>query len=339
MNRNKRMIGIMILGMVLISLPIGRAMANEGIDYEEQDNLVTLTVDDLTIMVNAGGLVPKFHYILDNGLSFNIMFKLMAEFFDFNGDDVFQYNESNVWGTEPPVNGEIRYNTILALPSVAWEFSGFVTEESENNIVAIHFNFTSATISAPFYNDLEITIAAHLYIEDQIFDGYQLEGGKELKFDLIVKNWPWQKDDSKLAIRFDISADNEEDQMEQELGNPIDLGSISTGSEQKATHGEGIKESVNIEHGDVEGYFAYSTQSQNRINNEFQTKDVDASYSSTEDNTLQYYLCFEHFDDELVYDPSVGSTVDSTQDFPLYVFPIVSGLIFTTVIILIRRRK
>ncbi len=298
--------------MVLILLSASQTLADEGISYQEQNNLVTLTVDDLTITVNAGGQVPKFHYQLDSGLSFNIMFKLMAEYYDFNDDGVFQYNETNIWGTEAPAQGEIRYNTILALPSVIWEFSGFEADEVDGNTVAVHFNFTSASISDPNYIGLEIAIVAHLYMEDQIIDGYALEGGRELKFDLIVKNWPWQKDNTDLAIRFDISSDNAEDDIEQESGTPVDMGSNTTGMEQKAVHTEDVKQDVTIDHGAVEGYFAYASQSQNSINNEFQTCEVGASYS-TEENNIQYYLCFEHFD-TLIYDPSVGSGESDDAD-------------------------
>jgi len=298
--------------MVLILLSASQTLADEGIGYNEQNNLVTLTVGDLTIKVNAGGQVPKFHYQLESGLSFNIMFKLIAEYYDFNGDGVFQYNETNIWGNEVPAPGEIRYKTILALPSVVWEFSGFEREEVDGTTVAVHFNFTSASILDPYYIDLELAIVAHLYMEDQIIDGYALEGGRELKFDLLVKNWPWQKDDTDLAIRFDISSDNDEDDIEQEPGTPVETGSNTTGMEQKAKHTEEVKQDVTIDHGDVEGYFAYATQSQNRINNEYQTKGVEASYSSDGEDNIQYYLCFEHFDDELIYDPSIGSIGDET---------------------------
>jgi len=308
MKLHKYYLGLSL--MVLILFSASQTLADEGIGYNEQNNVVTLTVDDLTIMVNAGGQVPKFHYKLESGLSFNIMFKLLAEFYDFNEDGVFQYNETNLWGSEPPAIGEIRHNTILALPSIIWEFSGFETEDVEGTTVAIHFNLTSTTILDPFYAGLELAIVAHFYLEDQITNGYQLEGGRELKFDLMVKNWPWQKDDSKLAIRFDISSDSDEDEIEQESGTPVNTGSNSTGMEQKAEHTEDIKQAVNVKHGNVEGYFAYATQSQNRINNEYQTKSVEASYSSDGEDNVQYYLCFEHFDDELIYDPSIGS-IDS----------------------------
>ncbi len=298
--------------MVLILLSANNALADEGIGYQEQGNIVTLNIDDLAITVNAGGQVPKFHYKLESGLSFNIMFKLIAEFYDFNEDGVFQYNETNIWGTDPPEIGEIRYNTILALPSVMWAFSGFESEVVEEKTVAIHFNFTSTNIFDPFYADLELAIVAHLYLEDQTIDGYQLEGGRELKFDLIVKNWPWQKDDTNLAIRFDISSENEDAEMEQEAGKPIETGSNTTGMEQKAEHTEDVKQVLAINHGDVEGYFAYATESQNNIGGEFQTKNVEASYSTDGDDNIQYYLCFEHFDDELIYDPSIGSIGEET---------------------------
>jgi len=310
MKLHKYFLGLSL--MVLILFSASQTLADEGIGYQELNNEVTLNINDLTLMVNAGGQVPKFHYQLESGLSMNIMFKLLAEFYDFNEDGVFQYNETNIWGSEPPGIGEIRYTTILALPSVTWEFSGFEPEEVDGTTVAVHFNFTSTSISDPFYAGLELAIEAHLYMEDQIIDGYALEGGRELKFDLIVKNWPWQKDDTNLAIRFDISTDNDEDEIEQEPGKPIDTGSDTTGMEQKAEHTEDVKQAVTINHDDVEGYFAYATQSQNRINNEYQTKGVEASYCTDGDN-IQYYLCFEHFDDELIYDPSIGSiTSDET---------------------------
>ncbi len=313
MKLQKYFFGLCLIALIFFST--NQSLADEGIGYQEQNGLVTLTVDDLTIMVNAGGQVPKFHYQLESGLSFNIMFKLMAEYYDFNEDGVFQFNEINVWGNNTPAPGEIRYSTILALPSVVWEFSGFVPEEVDETIVAVHFNFTSTSILDPFYSDLELAIVAHLYLNDQIIDGYEIEGGRELKFDLNVRNWPWQKDDTNLAIRFDISSDNTDDELEQEPGIPVDTGSNTTGEEQKAIHTENeVKQEVTIRHGDVEGYFAYANQSQNRINNEYVDEIVTASYCTDGENTLQYYLSFEHFDDELIYDPSIGSLSVDTED-------------------------
>jgi len=302
--------------VVLMLLSASQTFASQGISYAEQNKLVTISVDNLTIMVNAGGQIPKFHYQVDNGLSFNVMFKLMAEYYDFNDDGAFQYNETNIWGSEPPGIGEVRYNTIFSMSSVVWAFSGFEVEESEGVAVAIHFNFTSTDILDPNYAGLELAIVAHFYLDNQVIDGYEIAGGRELKFDLIVKNWPWQKDDTNLAIRFDISTDNADDNLEQEHGKPIDLGSNTTGMEQKAKHTPGeMKQNVTIEHDGSIGYFAYSNQSQNMINNKYQTMVVNASYSSDGNNNVQYYLCFEHFDDEFRYDPSVGSIeTGSTED-------------------------
>lgn len=63
-----------------------------------------------------------------------------------------------------------------------------------------------------------------------------------------------------------------------------------------------------------QAFFAYANQAQYLINNSYEYKTINCSVSSLSDGSVQTYLSFEHFDDEVTYDPSVGTLEDPVID-------------------------
>ncbi|MHA1416377.1 MAG: hypothetical protein ACTSRR_08975 [Candidatus Heimdallarchaeaceae archaeon] len=309
-----KIIGLgILLSMLISSLAI--SAESQGLQYSEQNKLVTISYEDFTLMVNAGGQVPKFHIIQDGGIEFQVMFKLLAEYYDENGDGAFQYDELNIAQTGQTGPPTARTN-ILALPSVIWSFSGFEAEyeEGTENIVAIHFSFVSDQILIPFYADFSMEIKAHFYLDNKTIDGYEIIGGRELKFDIIMNNWPWERDDTYLALRFDISPQNDVAEVKDAEGKPIDTKTNSTGAEHKVNNQNKMKNSFELGNATDKGFFAYSNKANYSYQNEYQQGTVNCSYATNGDNTIQTYLSFEHFDEEVVYDPSLGIVSDTEED-------------------------
>jgi hypothetical protein len=234
-------------------------------------------------------------------MNYTVIFKQLIEYQDLNEDGVFQYNES------------LPGMPLLTLTSVKWIFSGFTTEQDGDVITALHFNFTSEEIMVGLYAGLDITISMHLYLEDQVIEGYELEGGAEVKFDIYLSDWPWQEEDSNLAIRFDIVL-AEGNQIRNQHNQPIDATINTTNNERKLENDENkVKQMLTFENQEHSAFFGYANQS--KIRNTFETQyrygSVNASYSTSGENVLKLFICFEHFD-ELIYDPSLG-TLD--EDF------------------------
>jgi len=310
------------IGLAILTLLVMTQVRADDQDFLwiEDNNQVTFSYYDMHFIAKAGGSVPKFQFMTDAGFEYAIMFHSLVEYLDYNEDGVYQFDETGLWKEDAPP-GPVFSNT-LPLSSVRFEFSGFDVEyngiaETEQELLAVHFNYTSQTIMAPNYGDFEITIVVHLYVNDQVIDGYDVLGNQEMKFDLIMNNWPWQREDTNLAMRFDIIPMNVayNYRLNDTNGNPVNMNDNTTGYEYKVlNHGDGVKEQFSIGDEQYEGFFAYANQAKYLINNSYEYKQVNCSVSSQGDGTVQTYLSFEHFDDEITYDPSVGTLEDPVID-------------------------
>ncbi len=287
--------------------------------YNENSNQVTFKYYDLEFISKAGGSVPKFQFLTDTGFefsegfSFNIQFKSIIEYMDYNEDGAFQNDETGLWKDTSP--SMPVYSNILALSAVQFEFSGFrvdyidITEEQQE-VAAVHFDYTSTSVHVPNYGDFEIKITVHMYLADQVIDGYEIMGGAEMKFDVTMNNWPWQREDSNLALRFDITPTTNTHRINDTNGQLINNYENSTGSEYKVQNQEQVKQQFTLGDEHYQAFFAYATQAKYNISNTYQYRTVNASYSCVGDGTVQTYLSFEHFDDEVTYDPSIGTLED-----------------------------
>ncbi|MCG3259630.1 MAG: hypothetical protein H7644_07785 [Candidatus Heimdallarchaeota archaeon] len=340
MKNKVKIIGLSM--MVLMMLTLTQASAgNQVLGYQEQNKLVTLTYDTITIKVNAGGMVPKFQYTEENsGFDFNIMMRSVIEYLDFNEDGAFQYNETGIW-MDDPNPPEPAHSNVLALSSIRWTFGGFDVDyvEGTEEVSAVHFNFTSEMVMDPFYSDFEMEIVAHMYLVDTTTFGYIVIGKSELKFDIVMRNWNWQRNDTNLALRFDIAPIKNTYQLSDTNDVACDLGANSSGFENKVENTDSIKQQYKIAGEGVEGWFAYANQAQYRVASTYEYGSVNASHSALGDGTLQTYLSFEHFDDEVVYDPSISVGEDILKTGSLELIFIGSGALMILGLVLLRRRN
>ncbi len=340
MNNKAKILSLSMMVLMLLTLTQVSADA-KVLGYQEQNKQVSITYDTITINVNAGGMVPKFQYIeSDSGFEYNVMLKSLIEYLDFNEDGAFQYNETAIWMDEPypPMPS---HSNILALSSIRWVFGGFDVEYTEGTeeVSAIHFNFTSDMIMDPFYADLEMEINAHMYLDDNTTEGYTVVGKTELKFDIVIRNWTWQRNDTNLALRFDISPLKNTYQLNDTNGNACDTITNSTGFETKVQNKDEVKQMYQISGEGVEGYFAYANQAKYKIASAYEYGTVNASYSSLGDGTLQTYLSFEHFDEEVIYDPSVGVDDEVLESGSIELVFISVGALMVLGLVLYRNKR
>ncbi len=340
MNHKAKIIGLSMMLLMLVTLTQVSADA-KVLNYQEQNKLVTLTYDSVTIKVNAGGMVPKFQYVEDKSdFEFNVMFKSVIEYLDFNEDGVFQYNETSIWKDDPMPPMPPQPNS-LALSSVRWVFSGFEVEylADTDTVSAVHFNFTSDTIMDPFFSDFEIELRVHMYLDDTIVDGYQVLGKTELKFDVAMNNYPFQRNDTYLALRFDITPLKHTYMLNDTNGLICETKSNTTGEEYRVESTGDIKQMYKISGEGVEGHFAYAKQAKYNVSNTYQYRTVNASHASLGDGTLQTYLSFEQFEDDVVYDPSLGTDDSVFRTGSLELVVIGTGALMVLGLVLLRRRK
>ena len=308
-----------VLGLSLLTLLLVTQVKADDQDffYEENSNQVTFKYYDLEFIAKAGGSVPKFQFLTESAfafetaVSFNIMFQSIIEYMDYNEDGVFQYDETGIWKDIPAPNPV--FSNVLSLSSVRWTFSGFnvdyvdITEDLQE-VAAVHFTYSSESIIVSHYSDFEMDIVVHMYLNDQIIDGYEILGGAEMKFDIVMRNWPWQRNDTNLALRFDIIPTTNSYRLNDTNGKEIDYSQDTTGSELKVqNHAENVKEQFLIGGEQYRAFFAYANQAKYNVSNQYQYRTVNASYSSTGNGAVKTYLSFDHFEDEVTYDPSIGS--------------------------------
>ncbi|MCK5142077.1 MAG: hypothetical protein KAQ70_07780, partial [Candidatus Heimdallarchaeota archaeon] len=270
------------------------------------NGIATITTANITVSVNAPGNVPTLHFKTVSGLEYNVMFKQLLEYEDLNEDGAFQYNET------------IEGVPMVSLTSLQWLFSGFVTDEVEGEIQAIHFNFTSDEVVGMVSPDLVVNLAMHLYLEDQIIDGYELLGGAEFKFDLFISGWEWANNDTLLALRFDITPGEGYEIKNQNI-QTVDTTINTTNEEEKVAQvADQIKQRFNIENNENGAFFGYANQSRIMKEEQLSYGSVNASISTTGDGSMQLFLSFEQFD-ELHYDPSLGTddSGDSSDGVPI----------------------
>lgn len=263
---------------------------------------------------------------------------------DYNEDGAFQNDETGLWKDTTP-SGPI-YSNVLALSAVQFDFSGFrvdyIDVEGQTEVSAVHFDYTSASVNVPNYTDFEIKLTVHMYLANQTIDGYEIIGGAEMKFDVTMNNWPWQREDSNLALRFDITPTTNTHRINDTNGLLINNYENSTGSEYKVQSQDQVKQQFTIGDEHYQAFFAYANQAKYNISNTYQYRTVNASYSSVGDGTVQTYLSFEHFDEEVIYDPSIGSSIGptiETEETGTLELVTISAVTVAVVAIIVRRKR
>ena len=139
----------------------------------------------------------QFWNTSDPEIVYHVKFVSIVEFIDENGDGTYQFNET--------VGG-----SMLAFSSLTWEFSGFQNITNDNGeTVGVKFSFNSTGVQGLFRQEnLEVDIICYMFFEDAEVDGVSVKGLTELKFTIVIKNWDWMRDNSMLALRWDVTWSN-----------------------------------------------------------------------------------------------------------------------------------
>ena len=330
-------LGLIASGIiVMLALTFGaNAAPEDGLNYSYQNGKVVLETGNVTLTVHTLSHEPIFQYQTETGLQYTVIFKQIIEYVDTNSDGAFQYNE-----TVPSI-------PVLSLTSVNWDFSGFQVDEVDGVATAVHFNFTVERVNGVFYKDLDMTIAAHFYMTDQEVEGYTVEGGYELKFDIIINQFPWMAEDTNLVIRFDMMP-SKFASMHDPQGHNVDPNTNTTMNEKRIQHQNQVKNMFNFTYEGETGYFAYANQSQvrNQTEQQYRIAPVNASYSTDGKGDVRIFLSFEHAND-IIYDPSIGATVeesssetpeDNTTATPIGITMAVIALLGTAALLTVKRK-
>ncbi|MFW9845132.1 MAG: hypothetical protein ACFFD6_00165 [Candidatus Thorarchaeota archaeon] len=290
---DKKFLVVLVAVTVLTSLPLVAAQPHHrGFQYEQSQGVVTMTTGEIGVRISASGEVPHFSWWNQSepGSDYHVMFNRLFEANDTNEDGVF----------EPGVDEFV--GALFSLPMADWEFSGFLTEEQNDVITAIHFNFTNTDTYDHHGSGMQTTMPGmpggpgHMNpmdVEIQIRVHFYLATPDQFKFDLRISGWEWTHDDSILVFQFAVAESEHEHMM-------------------------GDREVPSIEHEGSKFSFgdAWMQYEQSGFaGNASHQVQVRASHGgglmAQEHNSI--YLAFENFGDEpLEYDPILGLSPLST---------------------------
>ncbi|MHA2142787.1 MAG: hypothetical protein ACXADC_08315 [Candidatus Thorarchaeota archaeon] len=200
---DKRLLAALAAVMVLASVPFVAAQPHHRmIDYRESLGVITISTGEIGVRVAADGEVPHFSWWNETtpGTDYHIMFSRLFEANDTNENGVFDPRIDQLVGD------------MFGLPMENWEFSGFVTEEQNDVITAIHFNFTNTENYDHHRPGMTTMPDMHqmpghtntMEVEIQIRVHFYLATPDQFKFDLKISGWEWTNTDSILVLQFSV---------------------------------------------------------------------------------------------------------------------------------------
>ncbi|MFW9965632.1 MAG: hypothetical protein ACFFEA_00625 [Candidatus Thorarchaeota archaeon] len=288
---DKRLLAALATMVVLASVPFVAAQPHHHMfQFEESLGVVSITTGEIGVRVTSNGEVPHFQWWneTDPGTDYHIMFNRLFEANDSNEDLIFDRGVDAIVGAA------------FSLPMADWDFSGFLTEEQNDVVTALHFNFTttetydhgSGMVTMPGMHripghtnpmDVEIQIRIHFYLATP----------DQFKFDLRISGWEWTNTDSILVFQFTVGesehnhniSERDVSRIDQE-GAKFSFGNAWMEYAQNAFAGNASHQvQVRASHG--EGFMAQEHKS--------------------------LFIAFEYFGDEtLDYDPILGISPLST---------------------------
>ena len=304
----KRAAVVASLGLVLLlvaSTSVTAAANGTGLQwqYDALHQQVTLTTEELIVRVSSGGEVPHFLFWAPNTtgspaqVTYHVQFHQIIEFNDTDADAAYTPET------------DIVVHPILSLAAIRWNFSDFVTDQEDDTVTLVHFNFTLDEVQGQGYDDLFVQLRIHMNASTP----------NELKFDIVISGWPWTHPDTFLALRWDL--------MIQSPGQHTFQHAHQTQYQNRTYSFDGA-------------YYSY----RNTANAGSAQVTVNSSIDEQTDRT-RFYIVYPNFSDEtLEHDPTIGlvSSPTTLNNETVLLFVVGAGALACVVIaafILVRRRR
>ncbi|MEX2690485.1 MAG: hypothetical protein Q6351_009225 [Candidatus Njordarchaeum guaymaensis] len=281
-----------------------------------------------TATIEAPGIVVRFfdrqpHYLIwvpgENGTTvYFIKFLEIDEFVDQNGNGLYEENERVAFSYLTGMGEWNIYAETLEGPDNSTELR--ITMQA--TIMIQPTTFGNSTANVTFVN--------HIFDKDVDLNGYEIAGGKEVKIDIIIENWPWKYKNSMLALGIIFgTCDHQGREYRAQIH-----------QREHANHQEGVE----LEHGELGYKLEFRYQDEVRVRNGDQEELIEINGTLEEkQNKDILYLVYPHFEDKLVHDPSIKATEGTEFELPTnYMIPIgVAGvaIVAAVAIYAVFRRK
>lgn len=223
---------------------------------------------------------PKFEQI-----AYYIQFVQLIEFQDKNNNFSFDAND------------RILARGILC-DKFAWNIKANETENAL--IVALSSEIRVVKMGAHYGPPLSahVSFVNRMFFEDTAVGDYQIKGESDLKIDIIIRDWPWQKDDSYLALMVNLQS------YDIKHGG-TKLSTITQHKKEKYGKTEMAEFTLKA----TESSYGISFKNSYSVNIDNAVSECTTSLS--ENKTL--YINYPHFDEILIHDPVI-SIISSIEE-------------------------
>lgn len=316
----------LLLALMVVSISILGSVEASGTPHWNSNNNVIET-EDMVVMFKDR--MPIYHIWIpeeNETVVYIVKFNGLVEFEDTNGNWVYDKGVDRVVATAP------------FTAHVSWNISAEYINSSD--LIELRITFSGSIpiqgTSGNTEENVNVTLINHIFNKDTDINGTPIEGGKELKIDVILGEYPWHSNTSLLALEIVYAG--------------MFQGEMMTPHCEKNTYQHENRNAIRLQ-GDNADYgveFRYEQKALVKENNTFREVDLNATDVITKSSAMTW-ITFPHYDDELVYDPSITilSTAESTggltEDLnspilgvPMYVY-IVAIVVIAAIVVGLRK--
>ncbi len=306
------LLGIFMIGIMTAVVPLARA---DDHSIDNQGNRIVLSNGSLT--AEFEGMVPKVIFHDTNGMvrtEQKVNFRALIEYNDADNNGLFESNERVVG---------------LILDEAGWTHTQFYTLPGSSgvginftlagtpNVVSASDGHTVATLQP---GSIVLVVKAYnVTTKINTPDGKSFTVGKaEIKFDIVIANWPFQNTTDKLALQVNMHSSTEHfDNQGQDIDASHDEGAQTTEHELHQT--SDVEQEVKFSSGLITtsstiGDFRFVNQATvTSPSGQSQSVPVKASFKSETENDggdketfMKLYLSYPNFQGTVVHDPSIS---------------------------------
>jgi len=305
-------LGIFTIATMLVGAPLAHASETPTGTVENEGNRIVFTTGSLTATFE--GMAPRVTIYDHNSMMREVQqvnFRALIEFNDADHNGVYESNE-------------LVARAILDEGS--WTHTGFYALPGHSGV---GINFTQAGVMsleqgktlAP--GSVILIVKAYNTTQTVTVDGKQVTiNTSELKFDVIINNWPFQNATNMLALQVNLHSASEHLDLDENSGTQtVDTshGESTTTPEHEFHETSRLEQETRLSSGAITtsstvGFFRFVNQATiTSPGGVTSTVPVTASFKSESDNDagekevfMKLYLAYPNFQGTLVHDPSIG---------------------------------
>ena len=335
------MLGIFTIAIMILGTPLARASEQPSGTVDNEGNRIVFSTGSLTAVFD--GMAPRVTFYDHNSMMRDVQqvnFRALIEFNDADHNGVFESNEAVSRAVID--EGQWTHTGFYALPGAQGVGINFTQASALSLDGGQPLKAGSVTLIVKAYNVTHTTTV----------NGQTVTiGTAELKFDVVISNWPFQNSTDMLALQVNMHSSSEHYDVGEDSGSETVDGS-QTESAQTPEHEfqqtASVEQETKLSTGTVTssstvGFFRFvNTATVTSLSGATSSVPVTASFKTESDNDagdkatfMKLYLAYPNFAGTLVHDPSIGLG----SGFPtLYLIVAGAAIAGLVAVVVIRRR-